>query len=225
MIDISVRTNLKEIERKLTRFAAQQVPFAAAQALNAIAKQVQVAEDQNLKKVLDNPTPFTLRSIGVRGANRANQTAIVFMRDIAAAYLAPYQFGGLNKLNGKALLEPINVRVNQYGNLPRSKLQSLKGRKDVFIGRITFKKTGKTVSGVWQRPPIGTRRSGRRGSTGNINVIDGARTGLKLLIRFADAHEVTQHLAYMSVAKQTIAKSFNREFGRALSRAIATANR
>ena len=225
MLDISVHSNLKEITRKLTRFAHQQVPFATAQALTATAKAVQSAEDANLKKVLDNPTPFTLRSIGVKGASKSNQTAIVFMRDIAAAYLAPYEFGGLNKLNGQALLKPIDVRVNQYGNLPRSKLKSLKGRKDVFIGSITFKKSGKTISGVWQRPTVGTRRSGHRGSTGNTHVIEGARSGLKLLIRFTDAHEVTQHLAYMSVAKQTVAKSFNREFGRALSRAIATANR
>jgi hypothetical protein len=207
MMSISIRANVKELTRKLNSFAYDQLPYATAQGLTALAKRVQVAEKENLPKKLDRPTPFTQSAIRVRGAAKANTTAVVYMMDKTAESLEPYEFGGQNKLNSRALLQPVDVKLNHYGNLPRSLLARYRGRKDIYIGPM--KTRVGTVSGVWQR----------------IKATPQKPASLKLLIRFEDAHEVKPQLGYEALAQQTVQRYFNADFGRALGEAIAKANR
>lgn len=205
MLDISVRANVKAISRDLDNFAYRQLPFATAQALTGLAKRIRDDEQRGMLKVFDKPTPFTLGAVGARGATKANPVAVVYIRDIAAQYLAPFEFGGKHFLGGKrGLLVPKDIPVNQYGNLPRSTLARLKGRRDVFIGAVKLK-TGETVHGVWQRPPRGTK----------------AR--LKLLIRFSDPQTVHQRLDWFGRAQATVQRWFNAEFAAAFRKALATA--
>jgi hypothetical protein len=231
MLTINVRSNIKQFEKKLSGLAWKQLPFATAQALTTIAKKAADAEKANESKVLDRPRPFTQNSIRVAGATKLSQSARVFMMDIAARYLEPYEFGGRNRLNGKALLKPVDAvkDLDQYGNLPRNFMRSLKGRKDIFIGTVRTKRG--SVSGVWQRSAaegatsVPVARVGRDGKVrmGKTKKALNTSGHLKLLIRFADSHPVTQYLDWFGVAQRVVAKEFNREFGRALARAIATA--
>lgn len=226
-MQISLRPNIKQLERTLNDFARKQLPFAAAKALTAVTKIVQKAEQDNLDRKLDRPTPFTKNSIRVMPATKASQEAVLFVQDIAAAYLAPYEFGGANKLNGRALLKPVALSLNSFGNMPRSKLAQLKARPDVFVGTVKTK-SGESISGVWQRPTNTAAVSllnhkGKR-LRGVIPAGKGNATGhMKLLIRFTDAHPVKQRLGYRALAEQLIRKHFNKEMGRALAQAIATA--
>lgn len=205
MFDIEIKSNLDQIQRKLNSFANRQVPFATAQALSAVADIVAEEERKNLERVLDRPTPFTLRSVGVQRARKDRLYAVVYVKDVAAAYLYPYEFGGLNKLNSRALLKPVDARLNQYGNLPKSALNRYKNRRDVFIGKVKTKIGD--VNGVWQR----------------IQPAKGKPGGLKLLVRFADAHEATQHLGWRTLAKRVVMQNLKKEFGKAMAKAIATA--
>jgi hypothetical protein len=205
MFDFSFKADIKKLERTLDDIAYKQLPFATSQAFTAMAKEVAQAQSKNISAVLDKPTPFTVKSVGYKGATKDSQEAIIYLKDIAADYLEPYEFGGVNKLNGKALLKPVNLGVNQYGNLPRTKLAQLKARKNIFIGKIKTK-SGE-INGVWQRTPA------QRGKP----------AGIKLLIRFEDAHEVKQNLGWRALAAKIIRSSYNRELGIALAKAIATA--
>ena len=215
--DISIRSNVKQMQKKLDAFASKQIPFATSLALTAIAKNVQVAEKLALPRVFDRPTPFTMNSIGVRAARKDNLQAIVYVKDIAASYLAPYEFGGMQKLNGKALLNPKNVQENQYGNIPRRLLAQLKARSDVFIGPVKTRK-GEIINGVWQRPIATAPLAGRRGLR-KTNSTD----HLKLLIRFGDAQPVKKHLGYRARAQKVVNATFDAEFSAALAKAMATA--
>lgn len=206
MFEISIRADVKRIERTLSDLAYKQMPFATAKALTALAKIVQVGEQQAIGSVFDRPTPFTVNSVGVRAARKDNLEALVFVKDIAAAYLAPYEFGGSNKLNSRALLMPVNTPLNQYGNLAKTKLAQLKAKGNVFVGKVKGK-GGEEINGVWQR----------------VKAAKGKPAGVKLLIRFADAHPATQHLDYRKRAELLVRSNFNREMGIALARAIATA--
>jgi hypothetical protein len=223
---INIQTNIKAFEKKVSAFAHKQLPFATAQALTAIAQAVVLAEQVNEKKVLDRPKPFTTGAIGVVKANKARMEATVFVKDITAAYLEPYQFGGKNKLNSRALLKPVDAvtDLDQFGNLPRNFIRKLKGRPDIFIGTVQTK--AGPVNGVWQRDasvdfelPLTTR-------TGKLRTPKARRNTsgrLILLVKFTDAHPVKQHLDWFNVAQRAVAKNFNREMGKALARAIATA--
>ena len=70
MVAINVRSNIKDISKKLTEFAYKQVPFATATALTSLAKLVKQGEVDALKATLKNPSPFTLNSIKVAAARK-----------------------------------------------------------------------------------------------------------------------------------------------------------
>lgn len=223
---LNIKTNIDAFSKKISALAYKQLPFATAQALTEIAKTVVAAEQLNEQKVLDRPRPFTTGAIGVVRANKARMEATVFVKDITAAYLEPYQFGGMNKLNGRALLKPVEAvkDLDQFGNLPRNFLKKLKGRKDIFVGTIQTK-VG-PVNGVWQRDssvdvelPLATRGGKVRIPRARLNTSG----KLVLLVKFTDAHPAKQFLDWFSVADRAVARNFNREMGKALGRAIASA--
>jgi hypothetical protein len=205
MIDLNIRGDLRKLERAFAGVAEKQLRFAWSQAINNVAKEVQKAERENMTKVLDKPTPFTLSGVSVRLSTKASLTATVYVKDKTASYLAPYEVGGLNKLNSKALLKPIDQKVNQYGNLPRTAVKRLAAKKNVFVGKVKTKNG--VVDGVWQRSKA------QRGK----------QAGLKLLVKFDNAHVVKQHLDYRGVARRIVSARLKVEFAAAMQKAIATA--
>lgn len=198
--EINLHAATKELTRNLTRIAERQIPFATVQALNAVAEQVKQAEKENIKATFPTATPFTVNSVVVLRARKSSPRAVVLIKDTAAKYLQPYEGGGVHYLNSRALLNPKNVRLNQYGNLTKGKLSGLKGRSDVFIGSI-HGKSG-PVNGVWQRLAGGK---------------------LKLLIRFGDALPVKERLNYQQTGVKVVSSIYAREFNKALAAALATA--
>lgn len=222
MFELSIKSNVAQIQKQLSALAYKQVPFASATAATNLAKEVAAAEVRNMQKVLDKPTPFTLRAVGVKAARKDLPIATIFVKDVAATYLDPYQFGGSNKLNSKALLDPVNARVNQYGNLPRNAIKKYLSMPGVFVGSVKTKK-GEVINGIWQRPTI----RGNQKIRGKSSVPVGSNTNnggrLLLLIRFKDAHPVTQHLDWFGVATKIVNGRFNKVFGAALAQAVATA--
>lgn len=216
-IDISVRANVKELQRSLSALAYRQLDFATAQALTAIAKQVQAAEISNIAHVFKQPKPFTKNSIGVIGARKDNLRATVFMRPIAAKYLAPYEQGGTHVLPGKVLFNPKDIKLDRYGQLPRGALAKLRARPDIFVGVVKTK--GGPVNGVWQRIPAKKVGRARRG----VQAQPAKAAHLKLLIRFGNALAVSKRLNYQSIAQKVVSRRFNAVLDEMLGKAIATA--
>lgn len=203
--EISVHSNIKEISRKLSALAYKQMPFATASALTMLAKEVQAAEKANIQQTFKHPKPFTVNAVGVRGATKASLEARVFIRPIAAKYLQPYEDGGAHVLPGHALLNPKDIRLNQYGQLSRGTLKRLKARADIYIGTIKTKHGD--INGVWQRTKATKSDTSR----------------LRLLIRFGDALPVNKRLEYFQRARALVGRRFNPVFGAAMAKALATA--
>jgi len=209
---------LKELSAQL-RSLQKQIPFATAQALTSVARKIQAAEKVAIQRKLENPTPFTVNSVGSQGARRDNLTAKVFVRDIAASYLEPFEFGGQHKLNSQALLNPKNIKLNKYGNLTRNKMAQLKAKPDVFIGEIDG------VNGVWQRK----KAKGRKGQKRRKRSANGThqavvkRNAPKLLIRFGNALPVKPVLGYTDRAGTMAANLMPRELSQAINAALASA--
>ena len=232
-VTISVKADVRQFAKGLDAIGKKQLAFAASQAVNKVALRVQKDERTNMQMVLDFPTPFTLSSVGVSKASRAKPMAMIYVKPVAAAYLKPYEFGGLNKLNSQSLLLPVGQKVNKYGNLPRYTTKRLLAKPNVFIGEVTINR--ETIHGIWQRPKRemrantklrnGKRKLGKYGSVGDTQGrINGKRMGgLKLLIRFDPAHQVTQHLNYRKLAAQVVAANFRKELTLAMAAARKTA--
>lgn len=221
MLDINIRDNIRQLTAQLDRVARQQMPFATAQALNRIGKRVERAEQGNIRAKFKHPTPFTQKSIGVKRATKTNPEVTVFVKPVAAKYLEPYETGGVHKLPGRALLNPKDIKLNAYGQLPRATLAKLKARPDIFIG-IVKTKAG-PVNGVWQRVTDTTRvtllgPNGRR--VRGLNKGPGAR--LKLMLRFGDALPVNTRLEFGGTATKVISRNLRRDYEAVLAAALTT---
>lgn len=198
----------------------KQIPFATAQAMTRVVRKIEQAQKVALQRNLENPTPFTVKSVGSRGARKSDLRAKVFVRDIAASYLEPFEVGGVHKLNSSALLNPKNVKLNKYGNLPRNKLSQLKSKDNVFIGEVNG------VNGVWQRRKI---KKGKKNKKRLKRSPNGSRKerqkqrAPKLLIRFGDALPVEPVLGYQDRAQKMAQALLPQEISRAFDEAIRTA--
>lgn len=227
MLKIDVTTNLEQATKNISYLVRKQVPYAASLAINALAKEVLDGEKEAMSSVFKDPTPFTVGSVRRTFANKTKLEAKVFVMDTAAEYLAPYEYGGYNKLIGvgKTWLSPKDKDLlNQYGNFPAAFLERyagttnfasstrlkrgvkpLPGKPGYFIG--TVKNSKGHVGGLWKR----VEKGGKKGR------------GLKLLMRFADAHTTTNHpLRFHRRAELIVAFNFNDRFNEALGKALAT---
>ena len=211
--------NLTDLSNQL-RTLRKQIPFATAQAMTAVVRKIEDAQKVAMQRNLDNPTPFTVKSVRSKGARKTDLKAKVFVMNTAAAYLEPFETGGVHKPNGSALLNPKDIKLNKYGNLPRNKLSSLKSKENTFIGDISG------VNGVWQRKKAKKGKKGRKRLQRSPN---GTRRDRKkqpmpkLLIRFGDALPVEPVLGYQDRAMKMTQALLPQEINRAIAEAIRTA--
>ena len=211
--------NLTDLSNQL-RTLRKQIPFATAQAMTAVVRKIEDAQKVAMQRNLDNPTPFTVKSVKSRGARKSDLKAKVFVMNTAAAYLEPFETGGVHKPNGSALLNPKDIKLNKYGNLPRNKLSSLKSKENTFIGDISG------VNGVWQRRKAKKGKKGRKRLQRSPN---GTRRDRKkqpmpkLLIRFGYALPVEPVLGYQDRAMKMTQALLPQEINRAIAEAIRTA--
>ncbi|EMC3644036.1 hypothetical protein VPR96_005209 [Klebsiella pneumoniae] len=209
--------SLKDLSRQLKQLQ-KQIPFATAQAMTSVVRDIVAAQKVALGRKLESPTPFTVNSVGSAGARKNNLRAKVFVRDVAAEYLEPFEFGGEHKLNSQALLNPKNIKLNKYGNMPRNKLSQLKAKPNVFVGEVNG------VDAVWQRrkPKKAKKKRARRSANGTRRPKRKQRAP-KLLVRFGDALPVTPTLDYMNRSRSMAAGLMPGALSRAIEEAIRTA--
>ncbi|HGF5577088.1 TPA: hypothetical protein ACF21W_002789 [Escherichia coli] len=210
-------STLKDLSRQLKQLQ-KQIPFATAQAMTSVVRDIAAAQKVALGRKLESPTPFTVNSVGSAGARKNNLRAKVFVRDVAAEYLEPFEFGGEHKLNSQVLLNPKNIKLNKYGNMPRNKLSQLKAKPNVFVGEVNG------VDAVWQRrkPKKAKKKRARRSANGTRRPKRKQRAP-KLLVRFGDALPVTPVLGYMDRSKAMAEALMPAALSRAIAEAIRTA--
>ncbi|MGF6790184.1 hypothetical protein [Paraburkholderia sp. 35.1] len=223
VLELSIRSNIEAVSRKLSALAYRQLPFAEARTVTELAKLAADAERNALPQVFDNPTPFTVNSVAVQPARKGMPVARVYIRDKAAGYLAPYEFGGVQFLGAKpANLVPVNAAANQFGNLPRGSIRKFMGRPDVFLGTVKTKRGA--LYGLWQRPAKfvelkWSKRSGPKLVDRAINASD----RLRLLVAFNAPVETRKRLEFGERAEAVVSANFDRVFGRELANALASA--
>ena len=73
-MQVSVKSNIKEITKWTTNAQKKQIPFATQNAINTTLFQLRKEMGKQLDKKLDRPTPFTKRGFFV---NKAKKTLLV----------------------------------------------------------------------------------------------------------------------------------------------------
>ncbi len=194
---VSFERDIAKWTRHLKEDVASQVPFATSKALNMTARDdAKPAVEGRIVTAFDNPTPFTKRGVAVRNSTRYTLVSTVFIKDIQAKYLALEETGGVRKPTKRALLMPVQQRLNKYGNLPRGSIQRALARDDTFSGTI------KGTAGIWKR-----MKSGQ----------------LKLLVRYDDQATYRPLFRFKETVKRSAIDAFPRNFATVFEQALRTA--
>lgn len=221
MTQIRVKAEgLAEAQRFLGK-VVKQMPFATAKALTMTAADVRDEVVKELPKHLDKPIAFTRRAFGYQSATKRKLQARVFAKSIQAQYLWYAVEGGTQS----SMIQPANVKLNKYGNIPRGKLKKLIARPDVFYGTI------KGITGLWQRgkyfgqgkfrAQVSTRR-GARGQTA-YKFKHGQFRRLKLLAAHKANVKYKTQFDFYGLAQRTMDRKWRGNLNEAWRLALATA--
>ena len=111
-------TGVDALAGKLKDLAANQLPYATKEALNATAEEIQKAEIEKMKEVFDRPTPFTLGSTFVKYATKANLKAEVGFREFAGKGTPAWKYLSPQVVGGDRNLKPFEKAMQAKGILP-----------------------------------------------------------------------------------------------------------
>lgn len=127
----------------------RQLPFAVALALTRTAQDVKTELTEEMRRVFDRPTPFTLRSLYLARATKANLEARVWLKDdfgLRAHYLMPQIEGGSRPLKrfesllvqrgilgrDERIVPAAGARLDAYGNVSRGQIVQVLSQLSAF---------------------------------------------------------------------------------------------
>lgn len=209
-----IKSNMREVERGLSDAARKQVPYATSLAINEVLGDIKRNSEKRLRRVLDRPTPFTMKAFGIRYASKRTLSGMVFIKDIQAQYLRFAEDGGVRTPHRRTILVPVKQRVNKYGNMPRGAVGRTIAKANTFIADGRDNRTKHLTPGIYQRPRAGLQRRGGHGRLGSDKV--------SLLVTFEDKATYRPRLNFKVGAARTAAARLPDAFRRALLKAMAS---
>lgn len=188
--------DISKLTSKLDSLGRKQLPYATSLALNQVATDAQRRAQRTMRTDLDKPTPFTIRGVRVRRSSKTRLTAEVYIQEIQASYLKYAVRGGQRRPAKRALVVPVKLKLNKYGNIPRKKIQTLLARDDVFVVRDSAK------AGIYQR-----MKSGK----------------LKMLVAFEPSANYERRWPFFEITIKEAKKRIEPAMRAALFKALSTA--
>lgn len=213
----SISTTVAKVVRDLYGLHGNQVPFSVALALTRTAQHAGKAEEEALRRSFENPTPFTMRAVGVQRADKRELEATVYIKERQASYLRPEIEGGQRELKsfeelfeGGYVVPGAGIRRNQYGNVSKATIKRIGSELRQGASKRYFRgvpKGHELPAGIYQR--IGQHR--RDGGT------------IRPLLVFTRPPFYEERFPFGEIAEQIGRDSFEQEMAAAWARALASA--
>jgi len=214
---MSKATGVGEVVARLRDSGKDQAPFVMASGLTAMARAVARAETEEMQRVFDRPTPFTMRAIGTTPATKQNLTAQVFVKEAQAKYLEPQVDGGARHLKtfeermtitaGQLVAVPgTGAPRNAYGNI--GKAQLLKILREVNTG------------GMAKRYFYGRPKG--HGLPGGIYARSDGNSKIVPLLVFAQRAVYQSRFKFSEVAELTVRAQWTEHLAASFRRAMLT---
>ena len=144
-MQISVHAETKALTKHLNFIQRKQIPFATSKALNDVAFDARSYVQKSLPRRLDRPTKGLISSVRVDKSKKKNLVATVGFAGLGfqttkwsespAKIMRRHMKGGTRTPSGRAIPVPIikNIKVNQFGNLPKTKIKTLLAKSDRYF--------------------------------------------------------------------------------------------
>lgn len=241
MTILTVRDNIKQVQRELDAIARDQVPFAAALAITRTAKILDRELAGEVRGSFENPTPYVTRSTFSTSAKKTDLTALVGIRDkgdrspAPSRYLFPHFFGGDRGLKpfelalqsigalpqGMRAVPGAGIKLDRFGNPGRQAVVEVIGA--LKRGISVFKGRGKRVqlTGYFVRMPGDTRAQARHLEPGIWRRIGG--DAVIPVFLFVEPSGYQKVFDLPKLGQEVVTREFPRELASALDRALRTA--
>ena len=195
-VSINIKTNAKELEKKLGMFQKKHMPEIVSDSINEVGvKSVNAMRAQLLKK-LDKPTKFTYTGVKLFKAKARDLSALVFIPDIQAKYLEKQFEGGLRLPEKNKIPVPVDkAKINAFGNI-KGKRTGLIKRNTEFMGNV------KGIDGVWRR--VGGKRNPR----------------LKLIVALESSVFYRKRIEFYKTVKGVVQKNMDKILNKNLKRIV-----
>jgi len=160
-VQVSVKSNIDKLARKIPKELRSQVPFATSMALNNTAFEVRKEEMKQVDKKLHNPTRFTKNGFLYKKSSKKNLVASVLINNRGnqdrTKYMKFQVEGGTRTPEKRALLVyGANYPKNVHGNITRGRLKNaISDKKKFFTGQP--KGMPSMPEGIYERYGRGNR--------------------------------------------------------------------
>jgi hypothetical protein len=231
---VSIKDDFIRARVKLSNLAQSQIPFAASQAANRLAK-IGLADVQaEMQRVFDRPKPFTIRGFYARLGNKRDPHGEILARSFASKgtpagkYLLPETLGGERHL--KRFERALGFRAGEVTfTIPG------RGAPLDSYGNITQGQINKILAALGAEGGVATRGRTRKGETYFLahSKRDGALLGVwkvvgsghvePVLIFSQEAPRYHIRFRFGSVVMESVKKNSTQVFDEELRKAIATA--
>ena len=207
-MNINITSNVKSLQRGLSKIEKKQVPFAIASTLTSLAFQAMEEEKKQARRKLDRPTPFTIKGFRYKKATKKTLTALVYIDKGATArkYMQFAINGGVSKASSGALIHPASsTKLNKYGNMPRNYAKKVLAKKDKFFSGVPKGMEGQENAGIWQR--YGGKKHPR----------------IRMVAQWRKSRTYQAKFPFYEIAGKIVAGRANDTFNKAFARAMRTA--
>ena len=209
---ISVKSNIKQFKKGLSKLEKKQLPFATSRALNFTGNEFLRHLKQRAKEDFKGgATANTLKAFkvtksikgirhNIKYSTKKDLAVDIFLPEWAEKYLKYQIQGGTRKKERNHIFIPTrNTNLNKYGNIP--------GKQGKLAGKMknTFTAEIKGIKGLWKRVGKGGRE-------------------VKLLIAFEDtAHYRNPNFPFYDYGRFVLNRDFNKFLRIEFRRAMKTA--
>lgn len=249
MISINFKHDLDKAMRTIEA-QGKQPKFAAAVALTKTAEVVRESEYAEMKRVFDRPTPYTLRSLFLKGATPNALTATVWLKDDFSGgghYLRPQIEGGgrIPKRFERSLIRigvlpagwvavpASGARIDAFGNMDRGQLLQVLAYLQSFgeqgyKANITEKGRAKLAKGSKKKQGIAYFVSGReKGKSLPLGIWQrtyfSSGTAIRPVLLFYSQVRYRAIFGFDVVGQRVAREEFPKQYQPALVQAMATA--
>lgn len=232
----TIKTNINKVIKDLNDIARKQVPFAVSKALNETAKEIKRFQVQEMQKVFDRPTPYTLNSIFIKNSTKRDLSVEVSFKDkLGHIHVAPQVYGGERKFkrsekwlqrigapSGSYWVPGKGARLNQYGNISGGNitqiLSALGANPDPYSNTtVRSRKRNKKI------PTFVLIKPGFQLAPGVWQRYGVKNRKLKPILMFTNRPQYKERYRFFDIAINTIQKHFDQKFREALDYALNTA--
>lgn len=181
MIEVSIKTNIKDALKQLSGLQKSQVPYAQKETLNALAQRVKTGIGNAMQRSFDRPTRWTLNSLRIQYATVQKMQAKVALKDDEYAgkgtppssYLNPEIHSGLRHAkshelalrrvlgldSGTFMVPGDGAILDSFGNMSRGQVNKLlsyfAANRDVgTTSNLTAAQRAKKLKGTKKRAGV-----------------------------------------------------------------------